>query len=182
MGAGLGGWRAGPRVDPGWVRLASRQRCEWAEGQPERETSPGVGRRVLSGRLCPVRGLWRGLHDSSKSDLAGGNQDKEAGTPHPPLLELSSAPVNAPALGSPGQHPRSSLGDPLLLSLRTPSLLQLSATLPKLTWPSRQEPKPASPNARGFPLVVPEYLLSGYFYCEGKQRPSIQYFFVWDGN
>lgn len=133
------------------MKLAGRQRCEWAEGQPETETSPGVGRRVLSGRLCPVGGLWKGLHDSSKSDLAGGNQDKEAGTPHPPLLELSSAPANAPALGSPGQqHPRSSLGDPLLLSLRTPSLLQLSATLPKLTQPSRQEPKPASPNARGF--------------------------------
>lgn len=32
-----------------------------------------------------------GTHDGSESDLAGGNEDKEAGTPHPPLLDLSSA-------------------------------------------------------------------------------------------
>ena len=28
-----------------------------------------------------------GTHDGSESDLAGGNEDKEAGTPHPPLRE-----------------------------------------------------------------------------------------------
>lgn len=61
-----------------------------------------MDRKVLSERLSRVGGLWRGLHDGSESDLAGGSEDKEAGTPHQPLLELSSAPANLVALGSSG--------------------------------------------------------------------------------
>lgn len=138
---------------------------------------------MLSERLSRVGGLWRGLHDGSESDLAGGSEDKEAGTPHQPLLELSSAPANLAALGSSGQHRSSSSGDPLLLPPQDPPLHQLSAPLPKPTRPSRQQPKPTSPNARGLPSVVPECLLSGYFCCEGKQRPEIQYLiFVWGEN
>lgn len=52
-----------------------------------------------------------GTHDGSESDLAGGNEDKEAGTPQP-LLDLSSALANLAALGAPGHHPSSSSGDP----------------------------------------------------------------------
>lgn len=53
-----------------------------------------------------------GTHDGSESDLAGGNEDKEAGTPHPPLLDLSSALANLAGLGAPSHHPSLSSGDP----------------------------------------------------------------------
>lgn len=36
--------------------------------------------------------------------------------------------------------------------------------------------------SRGFPSLVSEYLLSDYFCCEEKQRPSFQYLsFAWGG-
>lgn len=77
----------------------------------------------LSGEAlrCGLQGALRGalvrseasggIHDGPE-DLAGGNENKEAGTPHPPLLDLSSALANLAALGAPAHHPNSSSGDP----------------------------------------------------------------------
>lgn len=104
---------------------------------------------------------------TAPSDLAGGNEKQEAGTPHPPLLDLSSALAN------------------LAASERLPVFTELVLRRPMTTAPSEflspptqcrgspqthsgprfQEPKSTSLNARGFPSVVPGCLLSAYF-CE----------------
>ena len=58
-------WEAGePGLEPypERVRLARSQKCEWVERQPEREKVPGVGRRVLSGRLARSEASG-GAHD-----------------------------------------------------------------------------------------------------------------------
>lgn len=92
------------------MRLAHGQRCERIEGYPEWEKLLGVGQRVLSGRLSlgpkPLEGLLTAPRVTWPE-----SEDKEAGTPHPPLLELCSALANTAALGALGQHSSSSSGD-----------------------------------------------------------------------
>lgn len=81
------------------------------------------------------------MHRGSDGDLAGGSEDKEAGTPHPPLPELSSAPANPAA---PELVPRRPMTTAPSDSLIPANSVPLSRSPPA---PLR-EPKPTSPVGR----------------------------------